>query len=83
MYDSKKCYKTSKYAEIYKEKIKTDFGIWVRPDIMSKEAFSDLLLNSLTECNEFVWVYTENSPLDDDRVFDYINTACETVDKQK
>lgn len=83
LYDSKKCYKTSKYAEIYKEKIKTDFGIWVRPDIMSKEAFSDLLLNSLTECNEFVWVYTENSPLDDDRVFDYINTACENVDKQK
>lgn len=83
LYDSKNCYKKSKYPKEYQKKIKTDFGIWVRPNVLSKDAFSDLLVNSLRECNEYVWIYTENFPLDDEDVFDYVNTATEKFEIEK
>lgn len=83
LYFSKKCYKDSRYPLEYQKKIKTDFGIWVRPNVMSKESFSNLLVDSLKECNEYVWVYTEDWPIDNEKVFDYIIDAGVKVEEER
>ena len=83
LYNSKKCYKNSKFPSEYQKKIKADFGIWVRPEIMDKAVFAELLVNSLSECNEYVWIYTEDSPVDNPVVQDYVSNACREAIKKR
>jgi hypothetical protein len=83
LYTSKKCYKYSKDPLKYQEKIKNDFGIWVRPNVMTKESFSKLLVDSLKECDEYVWVYTEDWPIDNDKTMEYMITASSIVGEER
>lgn len=79
LYICNKCSADSKYPTEYKKNVKIDFGIWVRPDVMSEENFAELLVNSLKECNEYVWIYTEDSPVEKVEVESYVNNACALV----
>ena len=83
LYRCKKCSTLSKCPAKYKKNIKNDFGIWVRPEVMSKEKFADLLVYSLKECHEYVWIYTEDSPVEKSDVKNYVNNACALVDEMR
>ena len=83
LYVAQNCKESSVDPDAYKNTIKNDFGIWVRPDVMKKEDFSNLLVYSMKECNEYVWIYTEDWPIDNEKVLEYVNAACEQVEKEK
>lgn len=73
LFECKNCYKQSKYPDRYKEKIGCAFGIWIRPEIFKKHEFLDMLNASLCETEEYVWVYTENAPVDRADVLNYLS----------
>ena len=73
LYECKNCYKQSKYPEKYKQKIGCGFGVWIRTDFFEKNEFLNMLNASLCETEEYVWIYTETSPVDREDVLDYLS----------
>ncbi len=69
----------SSVPESYKKNMHYGFGVWLRTDFFTKEEFATLSLNALRETEEYVWFYTECSPIEREDVQEYF--SC--VGKQK
>ena len=75
--------KNSKDPERYREVIRCGFGIWLRTYVLSDEGFAELLTNSLSESDEYVWIYTENSPVNREDVKKRLLVAFDELGKKR
>lgn len=72
----------SRNPKLYKQRMHYGFATWLRTDFLDREHFAEIIINALRDSEEYVWIYTEASPIQREDVQNHFYYAGQKIIEQ-